>query len=181
MTRSSTALRRGRFDSAAERYSAAVVLFEMATGSVPRFGDGLSDPASVARTRPPRARLFDPDVAESLVGFFLPPWLATHGSGTTRPPRCLPPGSPSSQPVPRTIPDDAEDLAAKAEVSTPLARAGLSARALSAIEPLAVSTVGDLVAVDPVRLNHLSGVSNATRGEDEGAGARVAEPLRGRR
>ncbi len=38
---------RGRFDSAAERYSAAVVLFEMATGSVPRFGDGLSDPASL--------------------------------------------------------------------------------------------------------------------------------------
>ena len=38
---------RGRHDSAAERYSAAVVLFEMATGSAPRFGDGLSDPASV--------------------------------------------------------------------------------------------------------------------------------------
>ena len=48
---------------------------------------------------------------------------------------------------------------------TPLSEAGLSARALSAIEPLAVTTVADLVAVDPVRLNHLSGVSAATRGE----------------
>ena len=51
-TRSSTAPRRGRFDSAAERYSAAVVLFEMATGRYPGYGDGLSDPAR-SRTRPP--------------------------------------------------------------------------------------------------------------------------------
>ncbi|MFH5230376.1 protein kinase domain-containing protein [Antrihabitans spumae] len=32
------------FDSAAERYSAAVVLFEMATASTPAYGDGVSDP-----------------------------------------------------------------------------------------------------------------------------------------
>jgi len=37
---------RPRFDSAAERYSAAVVLFEMATGSLPTYGDGESDPVA---------------------------------------------------------------------------------------------------------------------------------------
>ena len=42
---------------------------------------------------------------------------------------------------------------------------GLSARALSALEPYGVATVGDLVAVDPVRLNRLSGVAEATRRE----------------
>ncbi|NKX80098.1 protein kinase [Gordonia amicalis] len=35
---------RTTFDSAAERYSAAVVLYEMATSSTPVYGDGMSDP-----------------------------------------------------------------------------------------------------------------------------------------
>ena len=157
--------RRGRFDSAAERYSAAVVLFEMATGSVPRFGDGLSDPASVQDEAAVEPGLFDPAVAESLTGFFRTALARDARQRHDTAAEMLAAWQSVFQPVPRTVPDDAEDLAAKAEVSTPLARAGLSARALSAIEPLAVSTVGDLVAVDPVRLNHLSGVSTATRGE----------------
>ena len=67
--------------------------------------------------------------------------------------------------MPKTQPDDAEELAAAAQPATPLAQAGLSARALSAVEPLGVLTVGDLVAVNPVRLNHLAGVAEATRVE----------------
>ena len=58
---------RGRYDSAAERYSAAVVLFEMATGSAPRFGDGLSDPRSVQDEATIEPGMFDPAVADSLV------------------------------------------------------------------------------------------------------------------
>ena len=157
--------RRGRYDSAAERYSAAVVLFEMATGSVPRFGDGLSDPASVQDEAAVEPGMFDPAVADSLTGFFRTALARDARQRHDTAAEMLAAWQSVFQPVPRTVPDDAEDLAAKAEVSTPLARAGLSARALSAIEPLAVSTVGDLVAVDPVRLNHLSGVSTATRGE----------------
>ena len=81
-------------------------------------------------------------------------------------------------PVPHTQPDNAEDLAASAVPSTPLTRSGLSARALSAIEPLGVETVGELVALDPsaissspgelgqaVRLNRLPGAADATRRE----------------
>jgi serine/threonine protein kinase len=157
--------RRGRFDSAAERYSAAVVLFEMATGSVPRFGDGLSDPASVQDEAAVEPGLFDPAVTETLTGFFRTALARDTRQRHDTAAEMLAAWQSVFQPVPRTVPDDAEDLAARAEVSTPLAQAGLSARALSAIEPLAVTTVGDLVAVDPVRLNHLSGVSTATRGE----------------
>jgi hypothetical protein len=68
-------------------------------------------------------------------------------------------------PVPRTAPDDADQRAARASASTPLTEAGLSARALSALEPYGVATAGDLAAVDPVRLNRLSGVAEATRRE----------------
>lgn len=38
---------RTAFDSAAERYSVGVVLFEMATASTPEYGDGLSDPGAL--------------------------------------------------------------------------------------------------------------------------------------
>ena len=157
--------RRGRYDSAAERYSAAVVLFEMATGSVPRFGDGLSDPASVQDEAAIEPGMFDPAVADSLTGFFRIALARDARGRHDTAAEMLTAWQSVFRPVPKTVPDDAEDLATKAEISTPLAQAGLSARALSAVEPLAVTTVGDLVAVDPVRLNHLSGVSAATRGE----------------
>src|ERR1019366_5360323 len=54
---------RGRHDSA------AVVLFEMATGAAPRFGDGYSHPASVHDEATIEARMFDPAVAGPLVTF----------------------------------------------------------------------------------------------------------------
>ena len=157
--------RRGRFDSAAERYSAAVVLFEMGTGSLPRFGDGLSDPASVQDEAAVEPGLFDPAVAGSLRGFFRTALARDARQRHDTAAEMLAAWQSVFQPVPKTVPDDALDIAAKAEISTPLTQAGLSARALSAIEPLAVTAVSDLVAVDPVRLNHLSGVSTATRGE----------------
>ncbi len=156
---------RGRYDSAAERYSAAVVLFEMATGSVPRFGDGLSDPASVQDEAAVEAGMFDPAVADGLTDFFRIALARDARQRHDTAAEMLAAWQAVFRPVPKTVPDDAEDLAAKAELSTPLAQAGLSARALSAIEPLAVTTVGDLIAVDAVRLNHLSGVAVATRQE----------------
>jgi serine/threonine protein kinase len=61
---------RGRYDSAAERYSAAVVLFEMATGATPRFGDGESDPASVREEAAIDDHMFDPAHAGALAAFF---------------------------------------------------------------------------------------------------------------
>jgi serine/threonine protein kinase len=156
---------RGRYDSAAERYSAAVVLFEMATGTAPRFGDGLSDPASVREEATVEPDMFDPAVAEPLVGFFRTALARDAKKRHDTAADMLAAWRSVFAPVPKTVPDDAGELAAKAEPETPLAEAGLSARALSAVEPLGVVTVADLVAVDPVRLNRLSGVAETTRRE----------------
>ena len=88
---------RGRYDSAAERYAAAVVLFEMATGTTPRYGDGLSDPASVRDEATVEPGLFDP-VGRGPAGRVLPQGAGPQrpGSGTTRPPTCWWPGGRSS-------------------------------------------------------------------------------------
>jgi serine/threonine protein kinase len=156
---------RGRFDSAAERYSAAVVLFEMATGSAPRFGDGFSDPASVRDDATVESRMFDQAVADALAGFFRTALARGAKDRHDTAADMLSAWRAVFVPVPRTVPGDAEERAAQAQPSTPLAEAGLSARALSALEPYRVATVADLVAVDPMRLNRLAGVADVTRRE----------------
>lgn len=155
---------RDRYDSAAERYAAAVVLFEMATGATPVYGDRDANPAAVQDEATVTPEMFDPALAEALVGFFRTAlardaarrhdtaesmrsaWLSIFAADAT------------------TEPDASNDeLARTAMMSTPLAESGLTARALSALEPYAVTTVGELLTVDPVRLSRMQGVANATR------------------
>ncbi len=156
---------RGRYDSAAERYSAAVVLFEMATGAPPRFGDGMSDPAALHDEATVEPDMFDPAVARALTGFFRRALARDAARRYDTAADMLTAWQGVFAPVPRTLPDKADESAERAQPSTPLPQAGLSARALSALEPFGVTTVADLVAVDPVRLNRMSGVADITRRE----------------
>ncbi|WP_138997409.1 protein kinase domain-containing protein [Rhodococcus zopfii] len=64
---------RTAYDSAAERYSAAVVLYEMATASTPLYGDGVSDPRVLTDDVSVSAEDFGGHSrtrAEALTGFF---------------------------------------------------------------------------------------------------------------
>lgn len=156
---------RSRFDSAAERYSAAVVLFEMAAGHTPYYGDPLADPSAVNDDLTINPGDFDRAVQQRLTAFFhtalarnakdrydtaaemLTQWRLAFPSDAT------------------TAPENAEELVENAKPDTPLEVSGLSARALSGIEPLQVTTVGELMTVDPVRLNALRGVALTTKRE----------------
>ena len=109
--------------------------------------------------------MFDPAVAGPLVAFFRTALARDAKERHDTAAEMLAAWRSVFAPVPKTVPDDADECAARAEPATPLAESGLSARALSALEPFGVATVGDLVAVDPVRLNRLSGVAEATRRE----------------
>ncbi|MFW6598099.1 BREX system serine/threonine kinase PglW [Propionibacteriaceae bacterium Y2011] len=160
------------YDTAAELYAAAVVLFEMATGQPPVYGDGLSDPAAISDEATVADGAFDRTVAQPLAGFFrtalardrsarfdtagdmLAAWLQVFGQTQTG------------------APDNATELQEAATPATPLSDAGLSARALSALEPFDVHTVADLVSVDAVRLARPSGVKELTRKEIRAAAAR---------
>ena len=59
-----------RWDLAAERYAAAVTLYEMATGETPRWGDGRSDPAFVTDEVILDPVLFDAAARDALEAFF---------------------------------------------------------------------------------------------------------------
>ncbi len=155
---------RDRFDSAAERYAAAVVLFEMATGAPPRYGaDPDADPATVRDEATVTADLFDESVAPALAGFFTTALArdATHRHHTAEDMLAEWRGV---FPAATTQPGEHEDeLATAATLRTPLRESGLTARALSALEDQQLQTVGDLLAVDPVRLTSLRGVTDNTR------------------
>jgi serine/threonine protein kinase len=155
---------RDRFDTAAERYSAAAVLFEMSTGSLPMYGEG-SDPVSSGAKLTISAQMFDPAVASGMVAFFRKAFAPTLAERFHTAREMLTAWTNLFSAIPRGRPEDADERAAAATVTTPLAHAGLSVRALSLLEPLGVATVGELIALDPVALNRLRGGADVTRRE----------------
>lgn len=156
--------KRDRFDSAAERYAAAVVLFEMATGSTPVYGDGQADPSTIPDEATIERQRFDPALADLLADFFRTA-LAREASArhhTAESMRAAWQAIFTTEATTEPSESDVE-LARQAQLTTPLAESGLTARALSALEPYAVQTVGELLTVDPVRLARMPGVANSTR------------------
>lgn len=161
--------RRPRYDRAAERFAIAVTLFEMATGTRPVWGSGDADPATITDEVTITADMFEPSVATSMTSLFrkalardagqrhgdlselAQSWASVFAAADAR----------------TQIPDEDEGTVREVvvEATTPLADAGLSARALSALSRLEVTTVGELLAVSPFRINNISGLGEKTRRE----------------
>jgi serine/threonine protein kinase len=152
---------RVQWDSAAERYAAAVTLFEMATGHTPAYGDPLSNPAVVPDEATVEPGDFDPSVADRLVPFFRRALARDARSRFDTAADMRAAWRAAVTGAVTTLPDEA--LADRATETTPLAESGLSARALSALEPFHLRTAGDLAALDAGRLRRLRGVASSTK------------------
>ncbi|AKU14876.1 BREX system serine/threonine kinase PglW [Luteipulveratus mongoliensis] len=156
---------RDHFDSAAERYAAAVVLFEMATGCTPQYGDDPdAPPAAISDDAVVTQDMFDSSLAPRFTSFFTRALArdAARRHETADEMRrawaAIFPDDATTEPG-----EEADALAAAATLSTPLAQSGLTPRALSALEPERIETVGELLATDPVRIARLEGVADRTR------------------
>ena len=166
-----------RWDVAAERYAAAITLYEMATARVPQWGDGRSDPALLTEEATFEPALFDPELRESMLAFFdkalrrdvkerfdnademLAAWRSVFtGVSEPRAERIETEATAGEAP-------DFSPMVARAKRETPLAQIGLSTRALNALERAHVLTAGDLVALASRRLYAMAGVGSKTRGE----------------
>jgi serine/threonine protein kinase len=154
---------RPTWDSAAERYAAAVTLYEMATGRSPVFGDGLSDPTVITDEAMVDPGLFDPSVAGGLATFFRRALKRNARERFDTASEMLAEWRALLRDPITTILDNADALIESATPDTSLSRSGLSPRALSAVEPLGLRTVGDLARVDPGRLARLKGAAAPTR------------------
>lgn len=178
---------RGRWDPAAERYSVAVVLHELCTGTKPIYGDGRADPGLVGAPLRLDWALFDASVADGLVAFFTralaPDITVRHGTAADmlwawreafRAGRQ--PSTPTGHPLDTDRPAPFE-VPAGTTAATPLAGLPLSARAVAALERLDILTVSDLLGEQVGRLHRLRGIGAAVRNELVAAVAHLREAL----
>jgi serine/threonine protein kinase len=161
-----------RWDLYAERYAAAITLFELATATTPTWGDRTSDPSYL----PPDTEItidaekFDPGLREPLTAFFRKAFRrditqrfdnADQMLDAWR--RCF-----NGLAVAETAdPDERplETLLAEATWETSIADLGLGTRATNALDRANVLRVSDLLVMPSHRLSRMRGVGNKTRRE----------------
>lgn len=161
---------RRRYDRAAELWSVAATLFEMATGSPPWWQDGGAGPVMPDEAPVVAETSFEEALASQFAAFFrraLAPRVEDRFGGI----RELAAGWQAVfATLDRSLEQgEGDDEAARAAtLATALADAGLSARALSGLSRLDVRTVGDLLGVQPLKINALPGLGERYRKEIQG-------------
>ncbi|MET7749021.1 BREX system serine/threonine kinase PglW [Micromonospora sp. NPDC005367] len=171
------------YDKHAEWYALAVTLHEMASGELPVWGDGGTEPQLTEGPPVLAAEAFDPAIRDELVEFFQRALHRDHRQryATLKDLRDawqqVFRRSDASTPVgtdhPEIAPDEPDvegaeaardEASTKATRATALEAAGLTPRAVSAAHRLEATTVGDLLAVAN-KLAHLPGLGAKTRQE----------------
>ena len=177
---------RGRWDLHADRYSAAVTLFEMATGTRPRYGDGSAHPATIEAGPTIEPTMFEPSAAKGLAAFFASALAREVGerfdtaaemlrawdrafevdSPSTdiekEPENAARPPSAAKAP---TLAETYEDIDEATEATTPLAALDVSRKAINACERISVTTAAELANTPRGTIRGLRGIGARTKRE----------------
>ena len=165
-----------RWDTSAELFAAGMTLHEMATGVLPKWGDGKTEVSLTKGEVKLVGELFPSGLRERCTGFFqralsrnfsdrfdnpgdmLVAWTGLFETidEPTRKPTAL--TTHADEDVPPVLPE-------KLMLSTQLVLLGLSTRLTNALDRLNVNTVADLLRYRLTRIYKLPGVGNKTRRE----------------
>lgn len=161
-----------RWDLHAERYAAAVTLYELSTGALPRWGDGVTPADQLDCEATIDADLFDPNLREPLGAFFTRALRrdvsrrfdnAEHMLEAWR--QCF---AQVDQAGAFTDHEDEEALRAAlatATLDTAIHELDLGTRATNALDRANILTVEELLTIPNRRLLRLRGVGSKTRRE----------------
>ena len=160
------------WDSYAERYGAAITLYELATGTIPKWGDGVSDPSFLECEITIDAELFDLALRDSLPEFFAKAFRRNHRDRFDNAEEmlrewrsCFEGMEPSGATLSEEDIANLQEQIAIATGDTKIAELGLGARAVQALDRNNILTVKDLMSVQIAWLLRLRGVGNKTRRE----------------
>ncbi|MEU8128728.1 BREX system serine/threonine kinase PglW [Micromonospora sp. NPDC049049] len=170
---------RPHYDEHAERYAIAVTLHEMASGELPVWGDGATEPRYTEGPPVLAVEAFDPAVRDGLVGFFI---RALNRDASQRhsslkemrdawqqvfrqSDHTAPVGSVHPDDEAGATPAERDAAADRATRATVLEASGLTLRAVSAAHRLDATTVGELLALGSKQLFSLPGLGAKTRQE----------------
>ena len=158
-----------RWDLHAERYATAVTLYELATGTRPKWGDGKSEPAVLECEAAIDAELFAASLREPLTGFFTKALRRNPAERFDNAEEMLQAWRACFRDVEKSVSTDHEDweqVVARLEaatLATAIAELGLGASATDALDRNNILTVRHLVSVSIRKLARLPGIANRTR------------------
>lgn len=159
-----------RWDLQAERFSAAVTLYQMATGDLPVWHDGKTDPAMVECEATIDAERFNPNLREQFTEFFRQALRRNSKERFDNAQQMLEAWQKIFSTAPGTITGTSEGvetdnsaLLASATIDTNVAELGLGPAAVDALDRINVVTVKDLIRVWGKKLARMRGVGNKTR------------------
>ncbi len=159
-----------RWDLHAERYAAAVTLYELATGVLPKWGDGTTDPSHSTCEMTIDAELFDASLRDSLTEFFQkafrrdPRQRFDNAEEMLQTWRVCFEGIEAPGTSDRENESELRKRLANAEFDTQISEL-LGTRATNALDRANILTVRDLLITPPQILSRLRGVGNLTRRE----------------
>jgi serine/threonine protein kinase len=163
---------RRRWDLHAERYAASMTLYEMATGTLPKWGDGRSDPAMLDCDVTIDGELFEPSLREGLSQFFTKGLARNIRDRFDTCEEMLKSFSQLFREVEQAEQrsgagetGDWNDLSNSINLKTPVASLPFSDRALSALERVDARSVADFMAIHIFRLSRMRGVGRQTQKE----------------
>lgn len=161
-----------RWDTHAERFAAAMTLHEMATGQLPRWGDGTSDPALLNVEAAIDTESFEPSLRDTMTAFLAKALRRNYKERFDNAQEMLSAwreifvraGEPANR---AATADETTQPAPATDISptTPLVLLGLSTRAMNALDRVGAATVQDLLRTPIAALSHMRGVGNKTRKE----------------
>lgn len=157
-----------RWDLYAERYATAVTLYEMATGTLPVWGDGESAPEALEVEATIATETFDPNLRDGLSAFFTKALKRDYRQRFDNAEDMLRTWRrvfDEVRPATTTTTDGLEQVAQTATAQTTLGEVGLSVDAQNVLERLGLHTLRELLAADRVQFRYLSNVGDKIRKE----------------
>lgn len=161
-----------RWDLYAERYAAAATLYEMATGTLPKWGDGTTEPSHLSDDTEVTidSEMFDASLREPLNEFFKKALRRKISERFHNAEEMLRAWRKLFEGIeePGTLSDDVgeaelRELLSAATFDTHVAELDLGTRATNALDRANILTVEDLLTASMRRLLRLRGVGNKTR------------------